>query len=368
MSQVINHYKYLHTIPELGFQEQQTSTYIAGKLKEAGYKVTEHVNGTTGIVAELDTGIPGPVFALRADMDALGHVIDGEKCARHTCGHDGHSSMVLTTAEEVAAEKKLKKGKFKVIFQPAEELGKGAIAMVEGGALDDVDMLIGCHVRPIQECGLGKAAVRMKYSSSVAIQAVITGKPAHGARPHLGVNALDAAVLAINAVNTIHLSPNVTYSVKPTRFLCDAGVVNAIPAEATIVFDLRADNNEDMATLKAKVKTAIECAAQSIGATANVEVMKEIPASPEPNLEVNAIIESAIENVLGKEGVIPMIATPGAEDFFYYPVLKPNLKAGFWGLGADLKPGLHHPDMHFDLAALETGVKVYKSCVAQVLY
>ena len=120
MSNVLEHYHYLHQIPELGFEEFKTSAYIADKLEAAGYKVTRNINNTTGIVAEYDSGKPGPVLALRADMDALGHIIDGEHCARHTCGHDGHSSMLLTAAQELIKEGNLKKGKLKLIFQPAE--------------------------------------------------------------------------------------------------------------------------------------------------------------------------------------------------------------------------------------------------------
>lgn len=109
MSKVLEHYHYLHEIPELGFQEFKTSAYIAEQLETAGLKVTRNINQTTGIVAEIDSGVPGPVLALRADMDALGHIIDGVACARHTCGHDGHSSVVLTAAQELLAEGAVKK-------------------------------------------------------------------------------------------------------------------------------------------------------------------------------------------------------------------------------------------------------------------
>lgn len=156
MSRTLEHFNYLHQIPELGFEEYKTSAYIAGVLEAAGYQVTRQVNNTTGIVAVLDSGKPGPVLALRADMDALGHIIDGEHVARHTCGHDGHSTVVLTTAQEVIAEGLVKKGTLKFIFQPAEELGTGAIALTEAGVLDDVDMLLGFHLRPLEECPMGQ--------------------------------------------------------------------------------------------------------------------------------------------------------------------------------------------------------------------
>ena len=101
MSRTLEHFNYLHQIPELGFEEHKTSAYIGDALEAAGFQVQRNVGGTTGIVALLDSGKPGPVVALRADMDALGHIIDGRLEARHTCGHDGHSSVVLTAAEEI---------------------------------------------------------------------------------------------------------------------------------------------------------------------------------------------------------------------------------------------------------------------------
>lgn len=123
MSRTLEHFNYLHQIPELGFEEHKTSAYIGDVLEAAGFQVQRNVGGTTGIVALLDSGKPGPVVALRADMDALGHIIDGRLEARHTCGHDGHSSVVLTAAEEILAEGLVKRGKLKILFQPAEGAG-----------------------------------------------------------------------------------------------------------------------------------------------------------------------------------------------------------------------------------------------------
>ena len=102
MSRVIECYDFLHTIPELGFQEHKTAAFLADELRKAGFTVSENVGGTTGVVGVFDSGTPGPTVALRADMDALGHMIDGKLCALHSCGHDAHSAMVLTAAAELA--------------------------------------------------------------------------------------------------------------------------------------------------------------------------------------------------------------------------------------------------------------------------
>lgn len=366
MSNVLEHYHYLHEIPELGFQEFKTSAYLATALEQAGYQVTRNIHQTTGIVAELDSGVPGPVLALRADMDALGHVIDGVACARHTCGHDAHSSVVLTTAQEVMQQGLVKKGRLKILFQPAEELGTGALAMVAGGALQDVDMLLGFHLRPAEECSVGEAVPAMLYSACSTLEATIKGVTSHAARPHLGVNALDAAVAAVQAVNALHLSPGLTWSAKATRFLCDAGVTNSIPDVARVVWDLRSATNAPMDELKAKVQLAIEHSVAALGATADVVVLKEMPAA-EIHPEMTALLSEAIVDVLGEAGLTAAKTTPGSEDFFHYPRQCPAIKAGFWGLGTNLTPGLHHPEMRFDLNSLETGVKIFKRCVSKVL-
>ncbi len=366
MSRTLEHFNYLHQIPELGFEEYKTSAYIAGVLEAAGYQVTRQVNNTTGIVAVLDSGKPGPVLALRADMDALGHIIDGEHIARHTCGHDGHSTVVLTTAQEVIAEGVVKKGKLKFIFQPAEELGTGAIALTEAGVLDDVDMLLGFHLRPLEECPMGQAVPAMYYSASATVEVVFHGKAAHAARPHLGVNALDAAAHAVQAVNGIHLAPSLTWSAKATRFLCDAGVTNSIPDKALVCWDLRAAENDAMAALKPQVLRAIESSAEAYGARAEIRILKEMPAAIIDD-EATEVVSRAIRSVFGDAGLTAPKSTPGSEDFFHYLRLRPQVKGGFWGLGANLMPGLHHPEMHFDRDALALGVKVFKACVQDVL-
>ncbi|MFS2220948.1 amidohydrolase [Pantoea sp. B65] len=366
MSNVLAHYHYLHEIPELGFQEFKTSAYLAAALEQAGFKVSRNINHTTGIVAELDSGIPGPVLALRADMDALGHVIDGVACARHTCGHDAHSSVVLTAAEEIIQQGIVKKGRLKILFQPAEELGSGALAMVAAGAIDDVEMLLGFHLRPLEECRLGEAVPAMLYSACSTLEATIKGVPSHAARPHLGVNALDAAVAAVQAVNAIHLAPGLSWSAKATRFLCDAGVTNSVPDEARVCWDLRSQSNAPMDELKAKVKLAIEHSVAALGATAEVVVLKEMPAA-EIHPDMTALISESIVEVLGAAGLTGAKMTPGSEDFFHYPRQRPQVKTGFWGLGTNLTPGLHHPEMRFDLSSLETGVKIFKTCVGKVL-
>ncbi|MDU4961602.1 MAG: amidohydrolase [Sporomusaceae bacterium] len=366
MSRVLAVYEYLHTIPELGFQEYRTAAFLAGELTKAGFQVYGNIGGTTGVIGIYDSGRPGPVVALRADMDALGHVIGGVPCALHTCGHDAHSAMVLAAAEELVKTGQIQTGKLKILFQPAEELGTGALAMIKGGAIDDVDMILGLHLRPKEEIGIDQSLPALYHAAAERLKAVFRGIPAHGARPHLGVNAIDAAAAAITAVNAIHLNPNESYSIKATRSLADAGVTNAIPAEATVTWDVRAELNPTMTKLIEKAKAAIVAGAASVGATVEISNYQGIPAA-EYSPEATALLAEAITAVYGPAGLHQPVKTAGGEDFHFYIKEKPAIKAGYFGLGCDLTPGIHHPDMAFDTAALDKGKDVLVYAVKKEL-
>ena len=366
MSSVLDFYKYLHTIPELGHQEFKTAAFLADRLEKYGFQVTRNIGGSTGIVGIYDSKQPGPTLALRADMDALGSMVDGVVAANHTCGHNAHSSMVLAAAKTLLETNAIQKGKLKILFQPAEELATGALSMIKAGVIDDVDIILGQHLRPCQETPMGKAAGAVYYSASTRIIAKIKGLTAHGARPHLGINAIDAATAAITAVNAIHLDPALSYSAKATRFICDTSVTNVIPDEANVTWDLRAEKNSVMKQLCEFVENAIRAGAATVGATATVAIVTPIPAA-EFDQNIVDILKKSIAATLGENGLQPDIFTPGSEDFNFFKQHKPTLQAGFIGLGCDLKPGLHHPAMHFNLDALPTGVAILVHATKQIL-
>ena len=139
----------LHEMPELALHEKRTSAYVAEKLKALGIETHENVGGSTGVVGIIRGTEPGPVFMLRADMDALPFVIDGKPCCIHACGHDGHTAMLLAAASRL--KDKIKRGTLKLLFQPAEETLQGAPVIIKAGVIDDVDYALGAHIRPIQD-------------------------------------------------------------------------------------------------------------------------------------------------------------------------------------------------------------------------
>ncbi len=357
-------YLTLHAMPEPGFKEVKTAAFLALQLANLGYEVQTGIAGT-GVVGSVHSGKPGPVLAIRADIDALPHVVDGEEKVIHSCGHDANATMVLTVAEEMAG-KGLNCGTLKIIFQPGEETLFGALRMIEAGVIDNVDVLLGIHLRPVQEAGLGQATPALYHGSICIMEATITGQTAHGARPHLGVNAVDAAAAVVNAINAIHMNPVIPASIKVTKLLAGGAALNAIPDRAEMAMDLRAQENSLMDELIAKATRAIEGGAASVGATAKISVKGKVPAG-EYDSGMLEIARKAIIDVLGNNGLLPPITTPGCDDFHFYGRHKSSLKTCFIGLGCDLSPGLHHPEMKFAIDALADGANILLKIIASAL-
>lgn len=150
------------------------------------------------------------MVALRADMDVLGHITDGRLEVHHTCGHDGHSSAVLTAAEEILTEGLVKRGKLKMLFQPTKELGTGAIVLTETRVLDDVEMPFGFHLRSLEEYPMGQVVPATYYFASATVTVDFRGKAAYVVRPHLSINASDTTSHAIQAMSGAHPAPSLT--------------------------------------------------------------------------------------------------------------------------------------------------------------
>lgn len=361
---VLKVFETLHAMPELGMQETKTAAYLADELEKMGYKVQRNVGGGTGVVGVHETGKPGPVVGVRADMDALAHLIDGKTIAIHSCGHDSHSAMLLVAAGKLI--KDIKCGSLKIIFQPAEETLIGALSILKSDVMDDIDYLFGQHIRPIQELPIGRITPAMFYSASVVLDVTIKGQTAHGARPHLGINAVDAAALAVLAVNSIRTNPVVPSSIKVTGFNAGGAASNAIPDKATLVLDIRSQTNEGMRYNLEKIEQAITNAAHANGCTAEIVNRGGVPAA-ELDEELIQEMSEVIKELVGEQGLAPRIYSPGGEDFFYYAQHHPKIKAAFFGLGASAMPGLHDPNMTFDKAALPLGVELLYKAVMKKL-
>lgn len=353
---VIALWKDLHQIPELGLQEFKTSAYVAAKLKELGYyDVEEHFAGTTGVVAYARSGNPGPTVMLRADMDALPFKNDdGSVSAVHACGHDSHTAMLLTVASNMVG--KVKRGTLKLVFQPAEETLEGALALVKGGIVDDVDEAYAMHIRAPSDVPYGCLCSSIRHTASSFIRIDVKGKSSHGARPNLGASAVEAAVAIAQAVANIKLNPLKGWSCKVTRIHSEAAAINIIPDTGVLWIDARTETNDMMDELMVKLERAAKGAAESVGATATVSVPKEPIPAPTYSAEAGQEAADLIVELFGKDHLVPP-CEGGGEDFHHYSKAKPTLKNTYIGLGADVKPGVHIRSMTFNPEALPVGVK-----------
>ncbi|HAI21571.1 MAG TPA: amidohydrolase [Clostridiales bacterium UBA8153] len=353
----------LHRMPEWGLQEHRTSAHLKAALAAAGIPIQELTE--TGFVAELTGKEPGLYVGLRADLDALPFIDEaGQTYYAHTCGHDAHATIGLWTLKVLKELELVKRGRVRVIFQPAEERLVGAKLMVEAGAGHLLDELYGVHIRPQQEARLGQAAAALWHRGSTVAESTIKGRPAHGARPHLGVNAIDGAALAVLGVNSLWANPAQQWSAKVTKLAGGGVASNIIPDRAVLTMDLRAESNGLMEEITGKARVACLGAAAAIGGTADFKLLVSVPAAAYDR-EAIGHLAAAITEVLGPEGLLMPIRSPGSDDFHEFRQANPQLKTAFLALGADATPGLHDPQMTFAPEAVLIGVHILALALAR---
>ncbi|MEK4924508.1 M20 peptidase aminoacylase family protein [Cytobacillus sp. FSL R5-0569] len=355
---VLESFNYLHSHPEISWEEKNTTDYISELLEENGCNVVRF-DDCTGVIGEygnFDRDLP--IVGIRADMDALWQEVDGFFQPNHSCGHDAHMSIVLGVLWKLQSIKELKdKIAIKFIFQPAEENGTGALKMVDKGVIDNVDYLFGIHLRPVQETEAGRATPVIVHGATKMYDVEILGEDAHGARPHLNHNAIEIAAQILNMISQIHLDPRIPHSVKMTKIQSGGKNTNIIPGNASFSLDLRAQNNSLMEKLESKVNDIFQSMRNLYDLDINVTHVDGIVAAL-TNDEATKIMKQSIIEAIGEVNLDKPLVTPGGDDFHFYTVKKPNLKATMLGLGCNLSPGLHHPEMSFDKDYLMNGVDI----------
>lgn len=351
-------FDHFHQYPEVSWKEFETTKKIASILDElhVSYRLLGDI---PGLIAEIGTG--NEIVAVRADIDALWQEVDGKWQANHSCGHDANISMVLGAL--LLLKDRTLQHRIRFIFQPAEELGNGACATFDRGAVDGVSHLFGVHLRPIEELPLGKVSPAIHHGAAYFLEGSIQGIDAHGARPHQGKNAIDVIMAVQQMLHSIHLSPFEPHSAKLTKIIADGGSTNIIPGNASFSMDVRAQHNQQLELLRSKIESGLKSIQQQFEIDMSWKWIDFTPGaevSPTAaNMAKNAIIEALGEGHLADE-----ITTPGSDDFHFYTVKKPELKAAMIGIGANLTPGLHHPKMTFDRSALIDAAKVL-ACVLE---
>ncbi|WP_416666150.1 M20 metallopeptidase family protein [Egbenema bharatensis] len=374
-SQLVEWRRKLHQRPELGFRERITSEFVAQKLTE--WQIPHETGiAQTGIVAIVSSHQPGPVLAIRADMDALPIQEENEVPYRsqhdgimHACGHDGHTAIALGIAYYLSQHPERFTGTVKLIFQPAEEGPGGAKPMIEAGVLrnPDVDAIIGLHLwnnLPVGTVGVREGAL---MAATELFRCKVQGKGGHGAMPHQTVDSIVVSAQIVNALQTI-VSRNVDplKSAVVTIGSLHAGHAhNVIAASAELkgtvrYFDPNLSNFFDQ-----RLEQVIAGVCQSYGASYDFEYRKLYP--PVINdAQIAELVRSVAESVIETPaGVVPECQTMGGEDMSFFLQEVPGC---YFFLGsANADKGLafphHHPRFDFDETVLSTGVEIFARCV-----
>ncbi len=376
----------IHEHPELGNNEIRTAALIAKHLESLGIEVKTGV-AHTGVVGILKGGKPGPVVALRADMDAL-PVIERtpvafaskvkvqyngkESGVMHACGHDTHVAILMGVAEVLAGMKKDVKGMVKFIFQPAEEgaaYGEqaGAELMVKEGVLQNpaVDVIFGLHINSQTEVGKIKYRSGGIFASVDDMKIIVKGKSAHGAYPWSSIDPIVASAQIINNLQAI-ISRNL--NITENAGIVTIGAINGgnrgniIPEQVEMLGTIRALKIEDRKMLIERVRQVVTKTAESAGAS--VEVIIPYESSFPVTFNNSALTEKmlpTLQQSAGKENVSITVAQTGAEDFSFYQEKVPGL---FFILGGMPKggnpltaPSHHTPDFFIDESGLKLGVE-----------
>ncbi|MEH7494100.1 amidohydrolase [Neobacillus niacini] len=350
--QILTWFEHFHAHPEVSWKEVKTTQAIADILDNLGV-IYRRFSDVTGLIAEIGEG--EEVVAVRAEIDALWQEVDGVWKGNHSCGHDAIISIVLGALLYLKDQRLSKKLRF--IFQPAEEKGNGSIAMIERGAIENVSHLFGIHLRPIEELPMGRVSASIHHGAAIFLEGKVLGEDAHGARPHQGKNALDVIVGLHQFVKSIYLSPFEAYSAKLTKVIAGGESLNIIPGSAEFAIDVRAQKNEVLGKLKDQIDHGINSLKDLYGVDIEWNWSDFTPGA-EVSADAEAIAEEAILHVAGREVLAPPVITSGSDDFHFYTIKNPKLKATMIGVGADLQPGLHHPKMTFNPSSLDIGARI----------
>jgi amidohydrolase len=385
-SQIVTWRRDFHEHPELGNHEVRTSGIVAKHLLSLGLEVKTGI-ATTGVVGILKGGLPGPVVALRADMDALPvtertavpfaskvkAMYNGQEVGvMHACGHDSHTAILMAVAEILSSMKSELHGTVVFLFQPAEEglpMGEkgGAEEMVKEGVLDNpkVDAVFGLHINSQTEVGKITYRPGGTMASSTNMQIIVRGKSAHGAYPWSSIDPIVVAAQIINNLQTI-VSRNVNITENPA--VVTIGAIkggnrdNIIAESVEMIGTLRAFTNDDQKLLVERVKQIATKTAEAENATAEVK----IPFGTSYPVTFNdpALTEKmlpSLQETAGPGNLLLKAPVTGAEDFSFYQQKVPGIYFFLGGMpkgGNPLTAPSHHtPDFYIDESGFSLGAK-----------
>ena len=353
----------IHQHPELSFEEADTAALVAGHLQDWGWEVTRGVGGH-GVVGTLRVGSSGKSVALRADMDALPiQESTGKPYASrnagvmHACGHDGHTTMLLGAAQQLARTRNFS-GTVHLVFQPAEEAGKGSGAqrMIEDGLFErfPCDAIFGLHNTPGVPAGTFGFGSGAFMAASDTARLTIHGRGGHAARPHQTVDPVLIAgslVVALQSVVARNIDPRQT-AIVTIGALHAGSAANVIPDSATMAMSIRSFDPEVRALLEQRIRALVTAHVQGYGGEVEIDYERGYPVVVNTEAETRFAAQVA-EELVGTERVIaPFPPVTGSEDFAYYLQKKPGC---FLRLGNGEGAMLHNPKYDFNDGILTVG-------------
>ena len=383
MKKVIAWRRDFHQHPELSNREFRTAKEITGFLSSLGLQVQTGV-AKTGVVALLVGGRPGPVVALRADMDALPVTERGTLSFRsrdsvdyngrktgvmHACGHDTHVAMLMGAAEILSAMKSELKGTVKFIFQPAEEgppSGEegGAKMMVKEAVLENpkVDVIFGQHISSGNRVGVFTYRSGSVSAENDIFRIVVKGRQSHGASPWSGIDPIVVASQIVTALQTI-VSRNLPLTTQPAVITVGSfhsgNRENIIPEEAVLTGTIRTLDSNMRNTIHSRMRELVTRMAESAGATAEINIsMEDAMLVNDPALTAQMI--PVLKRLAGDSGLVEVNAGMGAEDFAYFAQKVPGFyfQTGALPAGKKSSEVLHHtPDFQIDEQGMEWGLR-----------
>ena len=332
--------RHLHQNPELSFEEVQTSAFVQERLRDLNIPFTSGIGGY-GVVANLQGHRPGPVVALRADMDALpiqeaNEVPYASKVpgVMHACGHDVHTASLLGVAALLRSRTQEFSGTVRFLFQPAEEkLPGGASLMIRDGALANPtpQAIYGQHVMPLLPAGTVGFRSGRYMASADEIRLTIRGKGGHAAMPHLNTDAVLIAshiVVALQQVVSRRANPTLP-SVLSFGHIIGEGAYNVLPNDVRLRGTFRTMDETWRDQAHALIREIASGTASAMGAICDVEIDRGYPMlfnHPEPT----ALARSTAEAYLGPQQVVDLDLWMAAEDFAFYAQ---QIPATFYRLG-----------------------------------
>lgn len=366
----------IHRYPELAFDLPKTSRLVAERLRGLGLKVDTKI-GKSGVVGHLYGQQPGPVIALRADMDALPIQETGNPPYKsvhdgimHACGHDGHTAMLLGVAEIATGMKDQLKGEVRFLFQPAEEGDGGARYMIADGCLKDVDEIYGLHLwnyQPLGEVGVRPGPI---LAAADIFEVQLTGVGGHGATPQGTIDATVVAAEFIQAVQTI-ISRNVNPldSAVVTIGTVNAGhSFNIIADTARLTGTVRAYTGKNRQLVKRRLGEILTGLEKMYGVKTELNYEDGYPPTVNDPGAVEQVMNAA-RKIVGTGAGEPYLSM-GGEDFAYYLQQVPGAFFFVGSSPADREPmSVPHHCSHFDIneQALLVGSSILVELIRQRL-